>query len=138
MLVRFIGTHAGTTVLMLRLFRNDAMTIKPIHTEADCRAALAEIEALWDAPEGSAEADQLEVLSMLVEAYEKKKSAFPIRAPDGGFPRLHHGNTRPDPQDLEPHIGPGAECLISSIVVRPLTLEMIRRLASGLGSPRKC
>jgi hypothetical protein len=26
---------------------------------------------LWDAPEGSADADQLEVLAMLVEVYEK-------------------------------------------------------------------
>lgn len=110
------------------------MTIKPIHTEADCRAALAEIEALWDAPEGSAEADQLEVLSMLVEAYEK--SAFPIQAPDPvdflGYIMETRGLTR---KDLEPHIGPRGR--VSDILnrVRPLTLEMIRRLASGLGLP---
>lgn len=110
------------------------MTIKPIHTEADYRAALAEIEALWDAPEGSAEADQLEVLSMLVEAYEK--SAFPIQAPDPvdflGYIMETRGLTR---KDLEPHIGPRGR--VSDILnrVRPLTLEMIRRLASGLGLP---
>lgn len=110
------------------------MTIKPIHTEADCRAALAEIEALWDAPEGSGGADQLEVLSMLVEAYEK--SAFPIQAPDPvdflGYIMETRGLTR---KDLEPHIGPRGR--VSDILnrVRPLTLEMIRRLASGLGLP---
>ena len=56
------------------------MTIKPIHSEADYQATLAQIEALWNAAEGSEEADQLEVLSMLVEAYEK--AHFPIAAPD--------------------------------------------------------
>lgn len=56
------------------------MTIKPIHTETDYQSALAEIASLWDAPDGSPDADQLEVLSMLVEAYEK--GAFPIEAPD--------------------------------------------------------
>lgn len=46
------------------------MTIRPIHTEADYQAALAQIKASWDAADGSEAAEQLEVLSMLVEAYE--------------------------------------------------------------------
>jgi hypothetical protein len=33
------------------------MTVKPIHSEADYRATLAQIEALWDAAESSEEAD---------------------------------------------------------------------------------
>lgn len=110
------------------------MTIKPIHTEADYQSALAEIEALWDAPEGSAEADQLEVFAMLVEAYEK--TAFPIDAPDPvdflGYVMETRGLTR---KDLEPYIGPRGR--VSDILnrTRPLTLEMIRRLAKGLGLP---
>ena len=47
------------------------MELKPIRTEAEHNEALADIERLWDAPEGSPEADRLEVLAMLVEAYEK-------------------------------------------------------------------
>lgn len=110
------------------------MTIKPIHTEADYQAALAEIETLWDAPDGSPEADQLEVLSMLVEAYEK--AAYPIHAPDPidflNYVMETRGLTR---KDLEPFIGPRGR--VSDIMnrVRPLTLEMIRRLAAGLGLP---
>lgn len=110
------------------------MTIKPIHTEADYQATLAEIETLWDAPDSSPEADQLEVLSMLVEAYEK--TAYPIQAPDPidflNYVMETRGLNR---KDLEAYLGPRGR--VSDILnrVRPLTLEMIRRLASGLGLP---
>lgn len=108
------------------------MTIKPIHTEADYQAALARIEAFWDAAEGSEDADQLEVLSMLVEAYEKAN--FPIAAPDPveflQYTMETRGLTR---KDLEQYIGPRGR--VSDILnrMRPLTLDMIRRLSAGLG-----
>lgn len=110
------------------------MTIKPIHTDADYQAALAQIEASWDAADGSEAAEQLEVLSMLVEAYEKQH--FPIQAPDPieflNYVMETRGMAR---KDLEPYIGPRGR--ISDIMnrVRPLSLEMIRRLSSGLGLP---
>ncbi len=110
------------------------MTIKPIHSEVDYQTALTQIEALWDAPDGSEAADLLEVLSMLVEAYEK--SHFPIAAPDP-VDFLHYVMETRDltRKDLEPYIGPRGR--VSDILnrVRPLTLEMIRRLSSGLGIP---
>lgn len=56
------------------------MELKPIRTDAEHADALAEVERLWDAPEGSAEADRLEVLVMLVEAYETAR--IPMEAPD--------------------------------------------------------
>ncbi len=37
------------------------MTPRPIHSDAEYRAALAQIEALWEAPEGSDAADMLDV-----------------------------------------------------------------------------
>ena len=110
------------------------MTIKPIHSEADYHTALAQIEALWDAPDGSEAADQLEVLSMLVEAYEK--THFPIAAPDP-VDFLHYVMETRDltRKDLEPYIGPRGR--VSDILnrVRPLSLDMIRRLSSGLRIP---
>lgn len=110
------------------------MTIRPIHSKADYRAALKEIEALWDAPEGSPAAEQLEVLAILVENYEKAR--FPIAAPDPidflAYVMESRGLTR---KDLEPYIGPRGR--VSDIFnrVRPLTLDMIRRLANGLDLP---
>ena len=110
------------------------MTIKPIHSETDYQTALARIEALWGAPDGSDSADQLEVLAMLVETYEKQN--FPIDAPDPidflNYTMESRGLSR---KDLEPYIGPRGR--VSDILnrVRPLTLEMIRRLSSGLDLP---
>lgn len=56
------------------------MHLKPIKTEADHEAALVEIEHLWDAEDGTAEADRLEILTTLVEAYEE--AHFPMDMPE--------------------------------------------------------
>jgi HTH-type transcriptional regulator / antitoxin HigA len=49
------------------------MEIRPIRTDEDHRAALAEIEACWGAAEGTEEGDKLDVLLTLVDAYEEKR-----------------------------------------------------------------
>lgn len=110
------------------------MKLKPIRTEAEHAEALAEIERLWDAPEGSAEADDLEVLTLLVEAYET--AHFPIQVPDPiefiEYVMDSRGLTR---KDLEQYIG--ARGRVSDILnrTRPLSVGMIRRLSAGLGLP---
>lgn len=110
------------------------MELKPIRDEAGHRAALAEIAMLWDAQDGSPEADRLELLALLVEAYEKAHD--PIAAPDPiaflEYVMESRGWSR---KDLEPYIGPRGR--VSDIMnrVRPLSLEMIRRLSAGLNLP---
>jgi HTH-type transcriptional regulator/antitoxin HigA len=110
------------------------MELKPIRTEAEHAEALADIERLWDAPEGSPEADRLEVLAMLVEAYEK--AHFPIEAPDPvaflEYVMDVRGLTR---KDLEPYIGPRGRVADIMNKTRPLSVTMIRRLCAGLGLP---
>ena len=106
------------------------MTLRPIRTKREHQAALKEIEALWEAPSGSPEGDRLEVLTLLVEAYERER--YPIEAPDP-IDFLQHvmearGMTR---KDLEPYIGSRARVAEVLNRVRPLTLEMIRRLATA-------
>jgi HTH-type transcriptional regulator/antitoxin HigA len=54
------------------------MDIRPIRTDEDHRAALAEIETCWGAPEDTEEGDRLDVLLALVEIYEAKR--WPIEA----------------------------------------------------------
>ena len=57
------------------------MDIKPIRTPADHRAALKEIERLWDkAQPGTPKGEKFEVLSTLVDAYEREH--VEIAAPD--------------------------------------------------------
>ncbi len=112
------------------------MDIKPIRTEADYDEALAEISGLLDAPEGSPDADRLEVLSTLVESYEERH--HPIDPPDPveviKFRMEHMGLTR---KDLEPLIGGRGR--VSEVLNRKrgLSLSMIRNLHAGLGIPAK-
>ena len=49
------------------------MDIRPIRTDEDHRAALAEIEACWRAPAGTDAGDRLDVLIALVDAYEDRR-----------------------------------------------------------------
>jgi HTH-type transcriptional regulator/antitoxin HigA len=53
------------------------MDIKPIRNDDDHRAALAEIERLWNAPEGSDDAIKLDLLATMVERYEAARWPIP-------------------------------------------------------------
>ena len=110
------------------------MELKPIRNRHDYKAALTEVERLWDVPAKSPEADRLDVLTMLIEDYERRH--FPISDPDP-IEFLNHvmearGLAR---KDLEPYIGPRGRVADILNRTRPLTLEMIRRLADGLNLP---
>lgn len=107
------------------------MEIRPIRTEADYDAALAEVDALMEATLGTPEGDRLEVLVALVESYEARH--WPIDAPDPLEAirlRMEQKNLRQ--RDLEPMIGSRGR--VSEVLSgrRALTLPMIRRLAKGL------
>ena len=110
------------------------MELKLIRTKKDYQAALAEAGRLWDAPAQSPDADRLDVLILLIEQYEREH--FLIADPDPidflGHVMEARGLAR---KDLEPYIGPRGR--VSDILnrTRPLTLEMIRRLAEGLKLP---
>ena len=56
------------------------MTIRPIRTETDYDAALAEIDRLMGVGPDTPESDRLEVLVTLVEKYESVR--WSIAAPD--------------------------------------------------------
>ncbi len=49
------------------------MDVRPIRTETDYDAALEAIDSLMGAGPGAPEADRLEVLVTLVEAYEDRR-----------------------------------------------------------------
>ena len=110
------------------------MKIQPIRTKADYRAAMQRIDAVWDAKHKSPEADELEVLSLLVEEYEKKHVEMPQVDPVTLL--LHVMESRDlTRKDLEAYIGSRARVAEVLNRVRPLSLEMIRRLSVGLGLP---
>lgn len=110
------------------------MKLRPIRSKRDYQEALRQVEMLWNSREGTADADRLEVLVLVVEAYEKKH--FPIEAPNPVDFLLHVMEARDlTRKDLERYIGSRARVAEVLNRVRPLTLEMIRRLASGLKLP---
>ena len=110
------------------------MELRPIRTKREYNLAMNEAEALWDAPARSAEADRLEVMTLLIQEYEREH--YPIPDPEPIDFLLHvmdaRGLTR---KDLEPFIGSRARVAEVLNRVRPLSLEMIRRLSTGLGIP---
>lgn len=54
--------------------------MKPIGTEADCQAALSEVESLMTAEFSTLKGDRLDMLAGLVKAYEAKN--FPMEFAD--------------------------------------------------------
>jgi HTH-type transcriptional regulator/antitoxin HigA len=112
------------------------MNIRPIRTDADCKAALRQIATLMasDPEPGTPEGDRLDILATLVQAYEARH--VPIGAPDPveaiKFRMEQSGLTV---KDLEPLIGRSNRVYEVLNHKRPLTLAMIRRLHRSLGIP---
>ncbi len=110
------------------------MEIRPIRSKADYRAALKEVERLWNAEPGTRHGDRVDVLVTLIEAYEARH--HPIPAPDPiaaiEFMLGQKGLTR---RDLEPAIGSRGR--VSEVLTRkrPLTLPMVRALSKLLDIP---
>lgn len=109
-----------------------ATELKPIRTEADYDAALAEVERLWGAKSGTVEGDRLDVLATLIEVYEEKH--HPMDPPDPieaiRFRMEQQGLTR---RDLEPMIGPRNRVADVLNRKRGLSIDMIRQLHDHLG-----
>jgi HTH-type transcriptional regulator/antitoxin HigA len=108
--------------------------IRPIKTEADHEAALARAWSLMDAKKDTPEADELDVLATLIEAYEDKH--FPMDLPDPieaiKFRMEQQGLTR---KDLEPIIGTRTRVAEVLNKRRNLSIGMIRRLHEKLDIP---
>jgi HTH-type transcriptional regulator/antitoxin HigA len=103
------------------------MNIKPIKTETDYHTALKRLEVIFDAPAGSRESDEADLLGLLIDDYENKH--YPIEAPDPieaikiRMEELHLKQV-----DLVNEIG--GKSRVSEILnrKRKLTVEMIRNL----------
>ncbi len=108
------------------------MNIRPIKNEADYQAALSEVERLFEASPDTRESDRLEVLTTLIEAYEERKYNIPLPDPIEAI-KYHMESRGLSPRDLEQHIGNNTT--VAEVLNRKhvLTIDMIRRLHTGLG-----
>jgi HTH-type transcriptional regulator/antitoxin HigA len=110
------------------------MDAKVIRAEEQYLTYLREVQELMarQPAAGSAEGDRLELLTVLIEAYENSK--FPIEAPDPVDAILFRMQEKGLKQaDLVPYFGTRSR--VSEVLgrKRPLTVQMIRALSIGLG-----
>lgn len=110
------------------------MEIKPIKTVKDYNQALERLEMIFDAKNGTSEGDELEVLGILIDQYEKEH--FPIGLPDPieaiKFRMEQMGYNQNDLANIV-----GLKSRASEILnrKRKLSLEMIRKLHKVLHIP---
>ena len=114
--------------------KSNQMNWKVIKTERQYKRALVRLEQIFDARKNTRLGDELELLSLLVEAYEKERYA--IVAPDPieaiKFRMEQLGFTQKDLCNVI-----GLKSRVSEILnrKRKLNLDMIRKLNRALGIP---
>ena len=107
------------------------MNITPIKNEHDYRMALIRFEAIFDAPVGTPDSDEADVVGLQIDEYEKKH--YSIEAPDPieaikiRMEEMHLKQT-----DLINEFG--GKSRVSEILNRKrrLTVDMIRKLNQRL------
>ncbi|WP_257670882.1 helix-turn-helix domain-containing protein [Parapedobacter tibetensis] len=110
------------------------MEIKPIKTEQDYQAAMKRLETIFDAKPGTPEGDELEILGVLIDNYER--TYFPIDLPDPieaikfRMEQMDYSN-----KDLAEVIG--FKGRVSEILnrKRKLSISMIRKLHESMQIP---
>lgn len=102
--------------------------IRPIHNEQDYDAALSELNLVFDAEPGTPAGDRLEVLAVLIEAYESERHPIPPADPIETIVFYMEQNDL-TVTDLGRLFGSKSHASEVLRRKRKLSLEMIRRLA---------
>jgi HTH-type transcriptional regulator/antitoxin HigA len=113
-------------------------TDRPLRTEADYMEAIAEVRKLWGAEPDTVDGNRLDLLLVLVSAYEDER--FQIDPPDPIDAIVERVRDRDMSRaDLEEMLGVSSG-RVSEILNRrrPLTIDMIRKLSAGLGLSEHC
>lgn len=110
------------------------MEVKIIKTEKEYKKALARLEKIFDAPINSAEGDEAELISILIEKYEEVH--YPIELPDPiEAIKFRMEQLNMSKSDIAKVIG--YKSRVSEILnkKRKLSLQMIRNLHDQLSIP---
>jgi HTH-type transcriptional regulator/antitoxin HigA len=113
-------------------------SIAPIRDDAGYEAALAEVRRLWGAGPGTAEGDRLDVLMILVDAYEEEHHRIEPPDPIEAI-RIRMDELGLDRAELGRMLGI-ASGRVSEILNRRrrLTVDMMRTLAEVLKLSEGC
>ena len=110
------------------------VAMKLIKMEADYQSALKRIRVLWESPEGYLEAEEEEILTLLVKKYEEVH--YPIVAPDPiDYIKIRMEELGLKQEDLVPCMGNTGN--VSKVLnrKRAISLDMIRSLHRGFRFP---
>lgn len=108
--------------------------VAPVRSDDSYKEALTRINELFDAPEGTPEFDEFDILTILVHEYEQRR--YPVGPADPEAALRHYLDRMGiPPKGLEPYIG--SKSMVSMVLNgrRPLTVKMIRNLHEGLNIP---
>jgi HTH-type transcriptional regulator / antitoxin HigA len=121
-------------IIKLMPIKFKPMKWKLIKTEKEYQAALQRMDEIMDAKKGSREGDELELLSLLIENYEKEQFIIELPDPIDAI-RFRMGQMGYKQKDLAEIIG--LKSRVSEVLnkKRRLTLEMIRRIHEVLHIP---
>ena len=112
----------------------DRSDLRPIRSTAAYKIAVAEIDRLWDAKPGTSEHDRLEVLGILVDAYEAER--WPIDPPDPiEAVKFHMEQTGRTQADLARLLGSASRASEVLRRKRRMTIEMAWQLHREWGIP---
>lgn len=115
-----------------------APPIRPIRDKAGYEAALADVHRLWGTAPGMPDGDRLDVLMVLVEAYEAERHPIPQPDPIEAI-KTRMADLALSRDDLRTMLGVSSGRLSELLTRRrPLTLPMIRTLAAELSLPEAC
>ncbi|MFA9190743.1 helix-turn-helix domain-containing protein [Flavobacterium sp. FZUC8N2.13] len=110
------------------------MEIKPIKTAIDYEKALERLEIIFDAKSNTPDGDELEILGILIDQYEKEH--FPIALPDPiEAIKFRMEQMNYNQNDLAKIVGLKSRASEILNRKRKLSLEMIRKLHEGLHIP---
>jgi len=107
------------------------MDVRLIKTEEEYQNALSRLDQIFDAPEGSEESDEADILALLIDEYENKH--YPVEAPDPiEAIKIRMEEMHLKQKDLADALG--GKNRVSEILnrKRKLTVDMIRNLSVRL------
>ncbi len=113
---------------------DDLMAAGLIKTENDYQASLARLEEIFFAEPGTPDGDEAELLTVLIQRYEKQNYPMDLPGPVDAI-RFRMEQQGLKAKDLIPFIGSASR--VSEVLSgqRELSKTMIRNLSTGLGIP---
>lgn len=112
-------------------FKTKTMNLTPIKSEEDYEKALERLNDVFDAPLGTEESDEADILGLMIDEYEKKH--YPIDAPDP-IEAIKIRMEEMQLKQVDLIFEFGGKSRVSEILnrKRKLTVDMIRKLTERL------